>query len=920
MKKFFIPLPRRPLGILTLTLTLLGGCALLASCGKKPGSGPFSQKGPAGSGSTPTEYMLDSQPFSPTLPYLFDGGRIVVLPAESLPKPPENSPAEGYAFSGLDRFGRLYHFDAIARWWMGEGQTLPDTLPMDNWDAVWNPAVKAVEALVTAPFNGEKTVQILRWREGRWTRLAVTAPPAARYGAYRLFSAASGHWIFASGQIAGKPAGEAWTFDGVAWKKWGVPAAGPAPDLSQTAYLIDGPASEGVALLTQPAGDIWIWKGGLWTHTSQVKMENLCLAQYVPAMGQVLFVWARGVGQDQFLWQPFKNLLKTNMAVEPENLNQTAMVRINEEEEGVWKGWGRVRDEKDAQGQPKQVFEPGFKGKGEPAIRLSGEYSDITFRRNEIKILEMPPSLKTVRTRATAYVPALGGLVVPSIAGLGLDAQRQPFFPPEANEAVTSATQPMIDVIERNYRFWIFKEKWLEFLKPPFEIHPAIDFPISYNMPDGRRRCLAWAFPDQGQLRYEFYEFHNQKVQWIHSPLLTLHTLPQLALTPGDTVYACDPVVWGDPAEIIVIGWCGRLGHRVNFDKSPEGMSDEAFTQVPERGFMARISALTPEEWKVTPLDIPFCQGAQLMVAPAQNSLYLLGGKMAEAKTIGDKNLSFMVSHPYVWHWDGEGWRRIDPEGFEPRNKATSHISYDPVGRQLLSLTPRALYGFDSDKWHSLWQRDKVKGERWPDEVGLYVHPQSHLILGALFMPQPSLRVWKEERWIPVRIPQEVEASLAETSATTQAGGALPNVSDNLVPSTEPDTFISLDAVGLSAIRMDAQRNRSEDHLLPAHWLSFRPANQGTIKFSRSTLPLEQAAATPDLAPQQNGAPLPAPPAQPTAPAPPQPQPAAHQPPAPMAAPPAAQKPPQATATPTPPPPPVLQAPPNIKKVLGKPL
>ena len=856
------------LGYFVLLASFVMGPVLLSSCDRPAKDAPLTNHAPAAPEETPdktetarvpTEYQLDSQPISPTLPHLFDQGHLVVLPAEHPPVAPPSVTMEKYAFSAIDRFGRVYHFDNLARWWMAEGQTLPEPLPAGEWDAAWNPRSKAIEVLVTAPYAGQRSAQVLTWRTGHWARADVTAAPPARVGARRLFATASGHWILAGGKTQGQVLADGWMLEGTSWNKWGPPggeAAGSVPDLARILFLIDGPAPGDLALLTQ-TGELWLLSGGAWKQTNTLKTENLCLATYAPALNQVLFVWARGLGQDQFLWLPFKSLEK-KVALEPQSLVQTALVKVNEDDEGLWKGMGRARTVKDANGQSRDAFSVGFAGEGEPAISISGEYDNAIYRRSQIKLLELPPQLPTVRMRSALYVPALEGMVAPSVAGLGIEAGRQAFFPPEADRttsfttAVTSTTtttaltRPAIDVIERNYRFWIFKEKWLEWLKPPYEIHPAIDYPNSYRMPDGRRRCLSWDYPEPGLLRYEFYEFHNQKVQWVHSPLLTLRMIPQLAMSPQEEIYTCDPVVWGDPAEVIVIGWCGRLRPQAEGDKQADGQSGKAYAQVPNRGFMARISALEPTQWRVAPLALPFCQGAQLVVAPAQNSLFLLGGKMASAQQ-DDKGrqLNLMVSHSFVWHWDGEGWHRIDPKGVEPRMKVTSHVTYDPASQQLLSLMPRALYGFDTELWHCLWQRQKEKGERWPDDVGLYLHPQSNLIVGAWFMPQPTLKVWQGSHWIPVQMQGKPVDSITSVGATLEPSGPLPDISDNLLPATEPDKFISIHAGKLAAMRMDVRRNREEDRLLDAHLLSFRPANQGTFEFGRSTLPLESTKEAP---------------------------------------------------------------------------
>lgn len=817
----------------------------------------------------PTEYVLESQPFSPTLANLFDHGRILALPAEHAPQAPEDSPAEKYAFSAIDRFGRVYHFDTLARWWMADGEPLPEPLPETDWDAAWNARTGAIELLVTAPWAGDQNIQLLRWRDGRWFKVKLAKAPPARTGARRLLQAATDRWFVAGG------AEDGWMLEGNDWTIW--PALqGAGAGFAHTAFLTDGPGREGPVLITQ-AGDVWLWRGGAWTHPGRIEGSDLALACYDPAQERILLLWSRGMGKDLYLWQSFKELLGGRV-LQPELLSQTGQVKINEENEGFWRGWGRAREYKDAIGQTRETFNAGFEGAGEPAILLAGgEYGELILRRSEIETIELPPSLAATAPRAAAYVPALNAVLLPSVCGLGIHTRQHPFFPPAADGGLSlpSTVKPLasdepttrafptrvdgpttsvatsghtISIIERTPRLWAIREKLIEWIKPPFEIHPAIDYLNSYQTIDGRRRCLSWSFPEPGLFRYDFYEYNKQKVQWLHSPLLTLKTLPQVAWAPDATLFLCDPVVWGDPAEVIVVGWCGRLKERIRFDKTPDGLSNEAYEAIPDSGFMARISALTPREWKVCTIPIPFCMGARLVPAPAQNSLYLLGGKMAQPARYEGRLLNFMVSHPYIWHWDGENWERsgLEKDG-APRMKATSQVAYDSASRQLLMLLPRGFYGFDSERWNCLWRRDKLKGEEWPEEVGLYVHPRSGLTLGAWFMPRPTLKVWREESWIPVRMATEpgTQMMMADRATTDTAGkdlrpgGPLPVGSDNLLPATMPDTFVSIDREGLSAMRMDAQRDRDKDRLIEGYLLTFTPANQGGGHWLRGGLPLE---------------------------------------------------------------------------------
>lgn len=832
-----------------LGLPLLLAAALLPqACRKQAGHPPFNRltldRIYSGQGeNTPTAYWLDSQPFSPTLPYLFDQARILILPEQAVAPAPPNLSSAGYAFSAIDRFGRLYHFDAQARWWMAEGETLPAPLPPGEWNAAWNDRAGVLELLVSAPWNGESAVQLLRWQAGHWSRAAFQHPPRGRTGAARLFQAATRRWLLVGGQAGAEALAEGWTIEGDAWKKWdgAAPAeAGAAPDLAQTRLLLDGPAGNSPLLLTA-RGALWIWHGQDWKEAGNVKINDLSLAMYVPPLGQILFVWGRGRGQDEYLWQTIQQIENGSTSM-PEVIPQTAQVRINDRDEGPWKGWGRASTVKDRFGQTRQVLQPGFGGQGEPAVQIGGPDGDKVVRRADLHSLELPPALDTLRFDAAAWVPALGGIVAPSVSGLGIDIRREPFFPPAAWDAgSTSATQPQVDVIRHTYRFWVFKRKTLDWLKPPAEIHPWIDYANSYVTLDGRRRCLVWTNPEPGMLRYDFHEFHDKKVLWVNSPRLTLMKAPQLALAPGDEIFLSDPVVWGDPPEVTVVGWCGRMGERVNVPRAPQGLSDEAYTEVPSRGFMARISALEPSEWKITNLPIPFCQGAQLVAAPAQGSLYLVGGKIFEQTDYERQRPYFARSQNDVWHWDGENWRKIAIENgiIQPRMKATSHVVYEPATSQLLCLTPLALYCFDADAWHCLWQRPKERsGEPKPEDVALYVHPQGHLVLGAWFVPRAVLRVWGGHGWIPVQ-PAPIPAADGETTLTQALGdtaGNLPDLSDNLVPATQPGAFIAVDTERLNAMRMDAPRNGDEDRLMGATWLAFQPANAGPIPFARRPL------------------------------------------------------------------------------------
>ncbi len=772
----------------------------------------------------PSSYLLESHPFSPTLAHLFDQGQIVVFPAAATPVPPDPTQAQEYAFSAVDRYGKLYHFDRRCWWWMAEGQNLPQELPEGQWSAAWNSQAQALEVLVTGQYRGSKPVRLLRWREGRWHSVETSLPPMARRNSRRLFHAPSNSWIVTGG-VTDRPMNDAWILTGKDWQPWaGTGTAAPVPDFTQVHSLIDGPAGAGIGLLTQ-GGDLWRFKNNTWARIGLIKMEGLRLAFYIPDQNKVLLVWeGKTVGEDRIVLFPLDDASDSEK-LKAVPLNLTGMVKINKDDEGIWKAWGRVLKSADASGTVKEVFTPSFAGIGEPAIQISGEYGDAVFPRSQIKMIEMPPRLHALKSEAAAYVPAIGGVVVPTNEGLGIQAgQRNDFFPPEADaDTSNSAGRSNIFVINRTYRFWIFKSDFIQWIKPPFDLHPAIGFTASYHMGQDER-FFSWSFPEPGLLRYEYHEITEKNRQWIPSDLLSIRGLPQISWTPEKQLFLCDPVVWGNPAEVVLIGWCGNLSEMLDIEKPPENFSKEAYEKVPTQGFMARISALKPNEWKVSELPIPFCTGARVVVDTSKNCLYLVGGKIAEPSEINGRKLSFLNSNQSVWQWDGENWARIEPGGDDPRMKVTSTVAFDPLTNHLLALTPRALYAFDAKDWHSLWERDKVKGEQWPEEMGLYVHPASQLILGAWFMPRPVFRVWQRGEWAPVTESPEVTAATQDLKALLP-GGPLPNNYANIIPAMVPDSFISIDATQLAAMRMDLERNRDNDRQIQAHWLTFQSAD-----------------------------------------------------------------------------------------------
>ncbi|HOR29318.1 MAG TPA: hypothetical protein PLG73_14995 [Candidatus Sumerlaeota bacterium] len=821
------------------------GCPLLwlallalAACRPAPPGGDAPQ--PAGDDPAPADapaaYILDSQPFSPTLPHLFEEGRILVLPPEAAPPAVEEDEDTAYAFSAIDRYGRLYHFDVMGNWSMADGNTLPETVPRDDWDVAWNDQAKRIELLVTAPYNGADRFQLWYWQNGYWHPAADPAAPRAAADALRLYSTDLQAWLVAGGRDGDAPRNFGFIRAADGWTPWPAPAdsrpaAADSPTTAALArqpdgvfaaarFLLGGTLGSGVLVLTR-SGDLWAWDGNDWTKRLTLDPQGLRTAFHLPESNQLVCLWEAGLGRDKI--QIFTLSGDDSPASsQPENLYVTGQVRVNWEEEGLWKGWGRVTQRVGADGQVVETFNPSLEASGSLALQIGAEYGDVAIRRDVMEVVEMPPSLRDLRPRAGAYVPRLAGYVIPSVKGIGIYSERKNLLP-ERTDALTTTTFPPVDVIERSHRFWVFKGADISWLRPTSEIHPFIGYPFTSRTTDGTKRYLAWTFPENGTLRYEFLQEGDRR-QWTRSPLLTLRNLPVADWEEGKSFYLTDPIVWGDPPEVVVVGWCGKLGQFYEFDESIDDLSRDAYDAVPTRGFMARIPALHPEQWTVSPLPVPFIEGARIEVAPAQNSLYLVGGKITVPHEYRGRRLFFIVSHNLVWQWNADAWRRIEPAGIDPKMKVTSNIAYDPHHRMLLSLTPRAFYGYDAGQWTELWSRPKIKGERWPDELGLYVHPFTDLTLGIWFMPGPILRIWNQRQWKPVMVPGVELREIRERRISTWPGGPLPDSSHNLVPSTEPGAFISLDSRHLTAIRLDAPRDREQDRLLQAHYLRFVPA------------------------------------------------------------------------------------------------
>jgi hypothetical protein len=105
--------------------------------------------------------------------------------------------------------------------------------------------------------------------------------------------------------------------------------------------------------------------------------------------------------------------------------------------------------------------------------------------------------------------------------------------------------------------------------------------------------------------------------------------------------------------------------------------------------------------------------------------------------------------------------------------------------------------------------------------MGLYIHPVSRLTLGAWFMPPAVVRVWNGEDWLDVTRHGAYDPPGLAHLAYPPFPDGLPRKPADLRPATQPDAWIAIDNDRLSAIRLDADRNRDEDRLMKAYWWLF---------------------------------------------------------------------------------------------------
>lgn len=778
--------------------------------------GPDSREQPAGPGAPdpvpkrpsveaePEPYRLRAQPISPTLAHLFGEGRIVVVPDVVLEGPAGVTDAGAYLFSAVDRYGGLHHFLRGGAWRPGPGPTLPAPLPRGQWDAAWNERTESVEVLVTGSWNGHSEVQLLRWRPEAWYRAGPSRAPRVRTDACRLFRGATECWMFVGGRSEQGEHNEGWQLTADGWTRWGAPSQVlPGPDLGGAVALLDGPVDTGIGLLTRD-GSLWRWQAGQWIFEDGINIERLCLAHYVPDRNRWLFVWkGEGPGRDRIFLRPPATVSPGSAGDGTEGsppgpalLAATSLVHINDQETGLWLDWGTVSPGEEGaatteglRAWPVERFEQGFGGPGQPALLISGEYGEAAFTHDHIRQMELPPGLEDLHAPTAAYVPRLESVVVGSDAGVGLEAGPRRLAPADVGVRTGGGESMTINVVQTHPRFWMFRGEQVEWLECAQPIHPEIGFRLNSRWNEQRRR-LTWRRPSPGRLQYAYHQWTEDNHQWRRSGVLDLSA----AVGGGEPVagerwYLTDPVVFGDPAQVLIAGWHGpRL----------------------EAGFLARVDALQPQRWRITALPMEWGGQWCLRVADHEPALYLIPLGPEAADEVGGEagDRPDTVPGRHVWRWDGRQWQDEGAASVPPGGFGRRGIAYHPVLEGLVILTAEGFNRFERPGWERLGAR----GAPGSSPAELFVHPETGATLSRHRTGEEvHLRRWDGRRWGRVRVAEGAGEEAMEVLA-----------SEDLVPAASgQDGFVAIDVERLAQIRLNAPRDRSEDPHLAAWRIRF---------------------------------------------------------------------------------------------------
>src|SRR5690606_23309531 len=112
---------------------------------------------------------------------------------------------------------------------------------------------------------------------------------------------------------------------------------------------------------------------------------------------------------------------------------------------------------------------------------------ETTLGAEAVEMVELPLRMSNLRPHGAAWVEAAGGLVVPAVAGVGLNMRREALETVlEPDGASTRTTRTIVDVVERDHPFWVFRGEALEFPIPVFDVHPQIGMPWTmHQLGDG---------------------------------------------------------------------------------------------------------------------------------------------------------------------------------------------------------------------------------------------------------------------------------------------------------------------------------------------------------------------------------------------------------------------------------------------------
>lgn len=755
------------------------------------------------------EFHIEAEPFAPTLGKLFSNGQMTAIPAETSHGLLAPAEAEDYAFSAIDGFARVYHFFRSTHWSMMQTRPFPFELPRDGWRVAWNDSQKRLELLVADRQGDLEKVTLFRLAGDRWAKVPTEANPPAMAKARLALAPGGGAWYLI--QPDAGDAGEFWLLEDGAWSRI---EQSRAPDLRNTDRVVSYPPGPGLALLTT-TGELWLWAESSWSKELTLPADEYAIFHYDASISRLVLGQSAGIGQTS-IQTALLARGSSELGGEPTAFKKSDLVVINEEVQGYWKGVGRVIANNVTDDATEIVFEPGLDGtQGELALALENQDEVTYWTPSGVDSIEFAPQFSSLLWGRGAYVPSLEGYLVVSDEASGrqsISGVRFPYvgdvshpdyekIPPETRSTVR----------RRHSRFWLFQDDGVEWIKPYSEIHPDLDFQLLRTNPLTEiYEFLSWSYPEAGYLQYTYRRKSPTNLQWTHSPVLTLHGLPEPGVQEGEGFWTIEPTLWGHPAEIVQAGWVGKLGEEIQFEEDSGSASRIAYREVPDRGFIARTSALTPEVWTSANLPINFGVGVKLVSDPVGEALYLLGGWVAVHRRVGGARVHVLEPNREVWRWTQEGWSSMTPDDPAPIFGSTAAFTFDPFRHQLLVLNTETLLALKSRAWTTLWKIDEGDELRIRRRPAVFVHPLSGQIIGAWTGFPARIALWDENFNLWVR-------------PTERNGAAAPielQKPSDVFPSIAHDGFSIAESEILDEIRSNSWRDGSGEAESYAYGLS----------------------------------------------------------------------------------------------------